>query len=382
MCCQSKEQQVVWYNAINAYDGKVVGSSGGGVGGGQAYNYDGDVGAALSPTEARDSLTLSLPDLDSDNVVGTGFRPSTRENYMFTQQNAELIARVATKAAEIVNEEKGQQRDDGMSPSIVVLLIVVLNVASYWIRNGSEESYKVTLFFMNAFVLYIAFERTAPSSSTTKPKRQLKGPKARAAKGKKHTAFKETVAADELVRKVKPNTFTKLVPVGQTIPKGTSQPHSYGASDASLFSLRVGPNYKKNKQKAPSGPALYELHSMDFLYADAPLKQTSDKFKVPHIPGVTDISTGHKHIPPMLVINTWLPGEEPSMFAKNTDCETYSIPMVFVLTKDTLAQLKDIDNASPGVKLWSEWCRRAEKDAEFRGRFKCMGMIEDIESSG
>ncbi len=108
----------------------------------------------------------------------------------------------------------------------------------------------------------------------------------------------------------------------------------------------------------------------------------SVKFNIPtSIPGITDVSTGHSHIPPMLVINTWLPGEEPSVFAKNTDGDTYSIPMVFVLSKDTLEQLKDIDNASPGVKLLSEWCRRAETEPDFRGRFKCMGQIEDIEST-
>ncbi|KAL7528808.1 hypothetical protein ACHAXR_002648 [Thalassiosira sp. AJA248-18] len=149
-----------------------------------------------------------------------------------------------------------------------------------------------------------------------------------------------------------------------------------------MFNLRVGPNYKKNKQKAPSGPALYDLVSMDFLYADTALKNTADKFCLPSIPGITDVSTGHAHIPPMMVINTWLPGEEPSVFAKNTDGETYSIPTVLVLSKDTLAQLKDIDTASPGVKLLSEWCRRAETESDFRGRFKCMGMIENIESTG
>ena len=121
---------------------------------------------------------------------------------------------------------------------------------------------------------------------------------------------------------------------------------------------------------------------MDFLYADSPLKNTADKFRIPSIPGITDVSTGHAHIPPMLIINTWLPGEEPSMFQKSTDGETYSIPMVFVLSQETLRQLKDIDTASPGVKLWSEWCRRAENEPDFRGRFKCMGMIENIESTG
>ena len=46
-----------------------------------------------------------------------------------------------------------------------------------------------------------------------------------------------------------------------------------------------------------------------------------------------------------------------------------------------MEQLRDITAASPGVKLLSEWCTKAETDPEFRGRFKCLGMIEDIEST-
>jgi hypothetical protein len=179
----------------------------------------------------------------------------------------------------------------------------------------------------------------------------------------------------------------KMMP-GSTMPRSNPdsfqlQRHSYRQTDASFFNLRVGPNYKRNKQKAPSGPALYDLYSMDFLHDRTALKNvSSDKFRIPTtIPGITDVSTGHAHIPPMLVINTWIPRKEPSVFAKNSDGDTYSIPMVFVLSKDTLEQLRDIHSASPGVKLLSEWCRRAETEPDFRGRFKCMGQIEDIETT-
>jgi hypothetical protein len=211
-------------------------------------------------------------------------------------------------------------------------------------------------------------------------------------------------------------TFAKAIPVGRTIPRAVPvrngelerrlrtcapnsaravranaaatpadvevTPHSYGNADAGSFQLRVGPNYRKNRQKASSGPALYDLLSMDFLYANTALRNAADKFLIPSIPGITDVSTGHAHIPPMLIVNTWLPGEEPSMFAKSADGDTYSIPMIFVLSSSTLEQLRNIDTASPGVKLLSEWCRRAENDPDFRGRFKCMGMIENIESTG
>ena len=369
MCCTSKEQQVVWYNAINAYDGKVNRSS---TQLARTPSYDdGEMdGVVLSPTEARGTV-LAMPDI-GDGLVRP--RLNTGGSGALTMQDVEVVAKAAAKAAVSMCQENTQK--DEVSPGNVILFIVVLNTASYWIRNGSEQSYKITLFFMNAFVLYIATQKMGSPKST------LKGPKARAAKQKKQKSTLGPSTPSSTLPTKQKRKSAKLLPVGSTIPKNTQQPHSYANSDSSIFKLRIGPNYKKNKQKGPSGPALYELHSMDFIYADSALKRTADKFVIPTIPGVTDISTEHSHIPPLLIINTWLPGEEPSLFAKPTDGETYSIPMVFVITKDTLDQLKDLDNASPAVKLWSEWCKRAEGDEGFRGRFKCMGMIEDIDSTG
>ncbi|KAL7518634.1 hypothetical protein ACHAWX_003442 [Stephanocyclus meneghinianus] len=381
MCCTSKEQQTVWYNAINAYDGKAIYGGGAGTGGNRSPSYDNDdmdANVLLSPTEARENLTLSVPDIGSSDR--TEFRPPLSSNSGLSIQDVELVAKAAARAALSMSQESfnKQKHHDEISPNRVILFIVVLNAASYWIRHGSEESYKITLFFLNAYILYAALQQM---SGSTKP--TLKGPKARAARAKKQKS-PSARSTSSSISPIKPKRkgTSKLLPMGSTIPKNTMQPHSYSNSDASIFNLRIGPNYKKNKQKAPSGPALYELHSMDFVYADTALKRTSDKFLLPCIPGVTDISTGHSHIPPVLIINTWLPGEEPSLFSKTTDGETFSIPMMFVMTKDTLQQLKDIESASPAVKLWSAWCLKAEADTEFRGRFKCMGMIEDIESTG
>ena len=353
---------MVWYNAINAYDGKVTrGSIAGGSHYVQRTASEEDMDIGLTATESH----LQMPKIGYENDIGG-----------VSMEEVEMIAKAAAKAAVgMAQDSLNKHEQNELSMGNKVLLVVVLNVASFWIRNGSEEIYKVTLFFLNAFVLYVAFLNNGGGSA----KPALKGPKARAAKAKKQKLTDSASSSTPSVKTKKKG--TKLLPLGSTIPNDTSQPHSYGPTDPTMFNLRIGPNYKKNKQKAPSGPALYELHTMDFLYGDAPLKATSDKFIIPTIPGVTDISTGHSHIPPMIIVNTWLPGEEPSLFAKNNDGETYSIPMVFVITKETLDQLKDLENASPAVKLWSEWCKRAESDTDFRGRFKCMGMIEDIDST-
>eukprot|EP00956_Cyclotella_meneghiniana_P034103 scaffold101568_cov36-Cyclotella_meneghiniana.AAC.2 len=359
---------MVWYNAISAYDGKVT--RGGGDRVPQRTNSD----------DQEDTIADAAIMTKIGSHEKLELRPRAGSSGgLLTMQEVELVAKAAAKAAVSMSQDKfNKPQPDGISTSNKVLMIVVLNVASYWMRHGSDQIYKVTLFFMNAFVLYLSFQSIGGSSK--KPK--LEGPKARAAKAKKQLLAEPAAPTTNNSSPKPKKTESKLLSLGSSIPKNTSEPHSYGPTDSTIFNLRIGPNYKKNKQKAPSGPALYELHSMDFLYGDGPLKNTSDKFVIPTIPGVTDISTGHLHIPPMIIINTWLPGEEPSLFAKNTDGETYSIPMVFVITKDTLEQLKDLSSAGPAVRLWSEWCKKAESDADFRGRFKCMGMIEDIDSTG
>jgi len=388
MCCTSKEQQLMWYNAIRVHDGPpvVVQSASSMMGGVRLATAGENNGGAWSPTHES---TLQLHNIDSSNNL---FSPLPAKKILqrvpSMEQEDVLLTKAAVKAVEVWMEKENMKKNV-ISRNTIVLLFVTLNGALYFVRNGSDQTFQATLFFINAFVLYVVLERTGVNTTSSK---EINGKGLQAKLAKKKEIMEEIradIKADiktpllEAIAIQKPRVKMML---GSTMPRSNPdsfqiQPHSYRQTDAPLFNLRVGPNYKRNKQKAPSGPALYDLYSMDFLYDSTALKNVSDKFKIPSVPGITDVSTGHAHIPPMLVINTWLPGEEPSVFAKTTDGDTYSIPMVFVLSKDTLEELKDIDNASPGVKLLSEWCRRAETEPEFRGRFKCMGQIEDIEST-
>ncbi|KAL7542720.1 hypothetical protein ACHAWF_007233 [Thalassiosira exigua] len=437
MCCTSREQQKVWYDAINAWNGKGEGSAveitaqkvgdafltvGAAVGIGAGPDHDGEDGGGggggstrLSPSHKEGRHSMS--DLGKYHAEAKARPQQQRAAHV----DDELVAKAAARAVELLREKLSEGRPKF---PVAVLSVVVLNAAIHFVRNGSEETYKATMLFANAFALYVFLkERSSEAGS-----RLRRGPKARAAKEGRSVAAPKPAGADERARSPRTapadaegvssrRSFARTLPAGSTIPRASpardsaledalrahgpesaaavraraaastddveAKPHTYANTDAGTFNLRVGPNYKKNKRKAPSGPALYDLVSLDFLYADAPLKNATDKFRVPDIPGITDVSTGHAHIPPVLIVNTWLPGEEPAMFAKGGgEGETYSIPMVFALSEDTLKQLKDLDIASPGVKLLSEWCKRAEKEPDFRGRFKCMGMIEDIESTG
>ena len=450
MCCMSKEQQLLWYRAIKAYDGKPISlSSGdkGGIGGSphSPMEVGGGGGGGTETRERTNSLpspilespgrTPSFPSLTLTPAAAAPMKSSTDAAAAATAttkslDDVDFIARVAAKAAEILLDE--QRQNEAMTGGIINLfdgtiisLAAILNFVIYIARH---ETLFMTVGVVNVFVIYVAHVRYKSSSSTSSRRRGTsrtgnpghRARAARAATSAKRSSIDTAATIDDARQRTQQGEerddrersqlattgFINAIPSGRTIPRGfvvtdnndletklrscgasvitgieVGPPHSYNDVDAAKFQLRIGPNYKKNKQKGSSGPALYDLLTMDFLFANTPLQSTSDKFRIPHIPGVTDVDTGHAHIPPMLIINTWLPGEEPSMFGKPIDDSSYSIPMIFVLSKSTLEQLRDITTASPCVKLLSEWCLKAETDPEFRGRFKCIGMIEDIEST-
>lgn len=410
-CCTSREQQLQWYRAINAFDGK--------------------------PTEGRFSEQGRSPGACSDRAS----TPTAPGNQMINSPcnkysapdlarlvppavDEELVARAAARAVQILQEDGGggslHPPPGTWSVASAAAAVLVANVALHVVRTGSDSAYRMALLATNAVLLYWA--ATAARSPAAA---RLKGPRARAAEERSTGGNSASPAAaapspTAAHRQAVEGAPDAAMEAGRTMPRappipgtelsravdilgesseGTvraraasgpdsirTEPHSYGSVDASTFRLRVGPNYKKNKRKEPSGPALCDLVTMDLLFGSRPLRRVSDRFELPDVPGVTDADTGHGHIPPVIVVNTWLPGEEPSMFGGGRGGDgggdTYSIPLVFALSRDTLDQLQDLDTASPAVRLFSEWCRRAEDEADFRGRFKCMGMIEDVESSG
>ena len=149
--------------------------------------------------------------------------------------------------------------------------------------------------------------------------------------------------------------------------------HCFMNSPSSCFDLRVGPNYKKNKKKAPSAPALYDIHMMDLCATDNYIMNVKDVFDLPVLKGITDEDTGCSHVPPVIIFNAQMPSKTSL---------NYSVIAYGIITEETKRQLKDIETASPAVKLLVEYCKKAETDAEMSGRTKLIGRIDEIESTG
>ena len=148
--------------------------------------------------------------------------------------------------------------------------------------------------------------------------------------------------------------------------------HCFMNTPSSCFELRVGPDYKNNKKKAPSAPALYDCHMMDFCANDNFISSVKDVFELPVVKGVTDQDTGCSHVPPIIIFNAQMPSR--STFH-------YSVIAYGIITEDTRRQLKDINSASPAVKLLVEYCKKAESEKKMSGRTKLIGRIEGIETT-
>lgn len=63
------------------------------------------------------------------------------------------------------------------------------------------------------------------------------------------------------------------------------------------------------------------------------------------------------------------------MFSSSDNGPGWALVMYYRITEDTCQQLKDLSTASPAVKLWAEWCEKAQHDAAMRARFKVCGVI-------
>ncbi|ETV86563.1 hypothetical protein, variant 1 [Aphanomyces astaci] len=78
---------------------------------------------------------------------------------------------------------------------------------------------------------------------------------------------------------------------------------SWTPLDATLFNVRRGPNYKKNKIKAPSGPAFLELVATDVFRSDLKVDNIGSKIQLPSdVDGRTDL----------MILNTQVPCYAPS----------------------------------------------------------------------
>lgn len=374
MCCADREEQAKWYEAIARFDGRPD-----------------DVDDRHLPKNLK--IRSNRKTVDTSTATPTRAPVVARKDSLSSSDHLESAVGTSAKLDEL------------MTNINVIASFGVLNFTAYLIHIGSFEMVWVSVIILNLNMLYLITYLTGESTADRLLHKKLITGGAKQEKGKK-VPIKASRRQSFVTVKPAGTTISRATPLSESdaakvisqhgpisveaarayaaAPKSSydeTQPHTFWNIDANLFNLRIGPNYKKNRQKAPSSPALYDLFTMDVVKADGVLKNVGDGFRVPRIPGLTDVQTGNEFIPPMFVINCWLPAEATGMFNNSADGPSFVVVLYFVISERTLTELKDFENASPGVKLLSEWCDQAEKDDSFRGRFKAMGSVEDIEKT-
>lgn len=165
--------------------------------------------------------------------------------------------------------------------------------------------------------------------------------------------------------------------------------HCWTQCESSSFVTRCGPSYARNKQKAPSGPALMELVGLDLVRTPHRIDRIGSRLTIP--PDFLSVKTTDPQqlVPSLFIVNAQVPSEFPSTFSFTpvTDGPGWSIVYYFRLTQATADAIADLASASPAVRLFVDYCRHApeldgNKDSPWKGRFKAMYRSENIDQFG
>jgi len=147
---------------------------------------------------------------------------------------------------------------------------------------------------------------------------------------------------------------------------------TWSNGDGTTFNVRLGPNYKTNKIKAPSEPSLYEIFAFDvWRTKEKKINHISRFYDMPRRPPVA----GNKYdIPPILLINVLVPDYEPPFWGKvPTNGKGYSMVFFAELSKPAKELLR-LGRLTPALKLFQAFVRGG-RTGEHGDCLKCIARI-------
>jgi len=166
----------------------------------------------------------------------------------------------------------------------------------------------------------------------------------------------------------------------------SAPPSTWNDCRSDSFSLRIGPNYTKNRLKAPSPSSLMQLVGVDLVYSEARIDHFASKVRLPE--AWTQMNTGNEKIPPVFIVNMQIPAENTlSLFSEITDGKGYSLVVYYSMKPETVAELNCLSTASNAVRLLAQYLSEApeaDKDPKsiWRGRFKMAMSCVNIDEFG
>jgi len=156
------------------------------------------------------------------------------------------------------------------------------------------------------------------------------------------------------------------------------EPNTWSTCEGQTFRVRTGPDYAKRGTKEISGPSLYQICGVHCMKRSKMFMNFGSIIDLPNPSFPSPIP----HVPSHLIISCHIPMEAPSFWRPKSDGNGFAVVIIAELTEAAAIGLADLDNAPNSLRLWSEYCRRSKDDASFRGRFKAMGLIDNIEAYG
>jgi len=151
--------------------------------------------------------------------------------------------------------------------------------------------------------------------------------------------------------------------------------NTWSTSDASRFQTRIGPEYKRFKNKAASGHAIYDCVCMDAWSLESKRPHIASYMQLPansfRSCGTNGVSLAP--LPELLIVNLMMPGYVPSgpFSKKRTDGPGQCIVLFSRLSDWARANPED-----PAVQLWSRFVHAFDGD-RFRERLKMITRLEN-----
>lgn len=117
---------------------------------------------------------------------------------------------------------------------------------------------------------------------------------------------------------------------------------------SSVFHLRVGPNYAKNGNKAPSNDALYNIVGIDIVRTPSKIDNIGSKITIPD--EWKSIRCHRSGVPPIFIVNFQMPAEFPTTIFKTIkDGPGWSIVFYLQMSQSTCDALNGTIACSNGI---------------------------------
>jgi len=162
--------------------------------------------------------------------------------------------------------------------------------------------------------------------------------------------------------------------------------HCWTIPDDSVLNVRIGPDYKHNKQKAPTRPALFRTIGCDLFSSEKKLMDVGSNVNLPFDDCIPEGAIPAPY-PRLLMINFQLPKPSGGVFGSTSSADGpgYNFVLYYTPTEELIQAIKDMDDGKPveaAVPLIKRWLLEYDKDVTMKERLKLAAFILNPDECG